>query len=335
MKMLQLMLIVICLSTYAAAAVIPDNVARTENTRQRKPLSESYKLPELYRVQYELSHWAIDWLGLYSRTPECDVDQQSIFNYAYTIYKVSLSHSKVGEELNIKGMEEVVWLNAVSTIVFNLWECDNPVDENFKKTTLESLDFIRDGANNELLTQAILWAIDNKPHLRLNWLTDQRGDILLEEKAAYDNFLNQVIYYLLDREKAKGADSNKIIELAMKATFPKFGGTETPIDYATRTMDSQAIDILLRWGDREAVVDLVNRNFSPADKKGMVNNLRLLMVLKKYGLDDVAKRLTLCGDDRTPSIMLDMATKSYPSYDYVPQEELRYLINQLQSYVFN
>lgn len=335
MKLFYLSLLILCSAVYAAAEPVRGQTEEApENVAKDKPRSQTYVSPTtLWDARSEVRKCCEYWIASFSRIPDAKFDQDYYMDSAFTIYKILKTDKKELNDLRIEREEEMTWLKISGAIILDRWICHNPEDERFKQTLKKRYDEFVDGLSDETLSDMIIWAIKNKDHLKSNWLVEYRSRYLYPEDAC-DNFMAHIIYETLNIQKTRGSENPKAIELALMATFETYDGTDTWMAFVGENMDFRAIDILLRWGERDWSVNLIKRQFEPSDTRQLFNNLWIIKTLMKYGLNDIAEELTLIGDARTPSILLDTAVKSYSSLSYRRQEELRLLVNQIQRFVF-
>ncbi|MDE5882588.1 MAG: hypothetical protein K2H60_12735 [Muribaculaceae bacterium] len=325
------MILCIASQVYAKSMPMQPN-AESETSEKQKARSQTFKMPPIWHVKTSLKDSSRLWIESYSTIKDSNIDQDNVFDCAYMIYNIVRAGEKAYKNLKIENENELRWLTLLGYMLSDKWECDNKEDAMFRQRLINSYCHLIDELSNDKLNETIQWSIENKNHLKCNWLDDWN----VEDnhiRAAYYNLMSSVIDKALDIQSTRGTKNPKAAEWAMMATFSDYDGKESTISFMKNHLDYRAIDIMLKWGDYEETTHIIKSHFDPSDNKKIINNLWIIETLMKYGYDDLAEELTLIGNDQTQSIILDMAIKEYSSASYVTQLELRSLIRHIQKFV--
>lgn len=326
MKLLRILLLAILgTATVTARPISLPADAETSPVRQ-------VSVSDLEYLKRYLPRSSEDWIVAFSRSPWREVIQSELLEAALSIYLIT--ENKAPDILKIDRNEELTWLIMYGIVIVENRKYDDPSDEAARQELAHTFGNFIESRTDSRLLDMINFAIENNDSLRCSWL-ERKIVAPRYEMNAYNSFMCRIVYRTLDVLTSRGMDPADAVSLALKATFKGYDPTQPPMEYLAANPDYRAVDIMLRWGDKPAVIKLIKRIFNPGDAKNVLNNLRIVETLMNYAQESAAAELVLIGNDTTPSILLSQAITEYAKADYDEQKELCTLINKLQKYIFN
>ena len=272
-------------------------------------------------------------------TIETQVENSNYEAALIVLYSILEASDTAKEDMRISEEQEI-WLSLLGNLLLDRWQTAYPKDIDSNPNMRELRVAINKNPkchSPQKLLNVVKWAIANKSDA-LVWVKSHHNDgvmLISTTSETINNLFAHVVYTALKRITRDSIPEETILSLSMAARIPSYKADANPFDYARETLDYRAIDILLRSSKKvKEVEEILLKVFDPTSSKNVINNLRIIDSLMRYGLTDIAKELTLRGNSSTPSLLLDIALRQYDAMSYEEQEEIRPLIHRIQKFIF-
>lgn len=284
---------------------------------------------DCWRVK-SLSHTFVKgWKDSFAPFPSKITNTDSYWRSIYLAYSILKTDPAILSDMKIN-KHQLVWLCMFSSMLLDKWNSDGYTKSELETDLERSINEIASTFTKQEVLEAVKWSVDSRLTC-INMICDVQP--VMADRETYDILFASVINHMIGVLGQDTISSYEAQLLAMRARLRGYDGAVSPMEYARKTMDYRAIDVMLRWGDMKQVIAFVNEKFNPSDTNKLINNLWIAEIFIRYNLTQEASKLILKGDETTQSILLKTAFDNFDKYNYAVKDDLRPLMHNLQSFL--